>query len=80
VGLRPEDVVVADARDRSLTVDIDFVEELGATRLLHGLFAGQTIVLQVPASHAAAGAGKVGFSVPPAAIHVFDAESGTRLN
>ena len=80
VGLRPEDVVVADARDRSLTVDVDFVEELGATRLLHGRFAGQGIVLQVAASHKASGAGKVGFSVPPAAIHVFDAGTGGRLN
>ena len=80
VGLRPEDVAVADARDRSLTVDIDFVEELGATRLLHGSFAGQAVVLQVAASHAAAGAGKVGFSVPPTAIHVFDAADGQRLN
>jgi sn-glycerol 3-phosphate transport system ATP-binding protein len=80
VGLRPEDVVVADARDRSLTVDIDFVEELGATRLLHGKFAGQTIILQVQASHVAQGAGKVGFSVPPSAIHVFDASTGSRLN
>ncbi len=80
IGLRPEDVVVADARDRSLTVDIDFVEELGATRLLHGLFAGQPVILQVQASHAAQGAGKVGFSVPPSAIHVFDSETGKRLN
>jgi sn-glycerol 3-phosphate transport system ATP-binding protein len=80
VGLRPEDIVVADARDRSLTVDIDFVEELGATRLLHGKFAGQPIILQVQASHVAQGAGKVGFSVPPSAIHVFDASNGSRLN
>jgi sn-glycerol 3-phosphate transport system ATP-binding protein len=80
IGLRPEDVVVADARDRSLTVDIDFVEELGATRLLHGKFAGQAVILQVQASHAAQGAGRVGFSVPPSAIHVFDAETGQRLN
>jgi sn-glycerol 3-phosphate transport system ATP-binding protein len=80
VGLRPEDVVVADARDRSLTVDIDFVEELGATRLLHGKFAGQAIILQVQAPHSAQGAGKVGFSVPPSAIHVFDAGTGNRVN
>ena len=80
VGLRPEDVVVADARDRSLTVDVDFVEELGATRLLHGNFAGQAIILQVQASHAAAASGKVGFSVPTTALHVFDATTGNRLN
>ncbi len=80
MGLRPEDVTVADARDRSLTMEVDFVEELGATRLLHGSFSGQTVVLQVPASHAATGSGRIGFSAPPDAIHVFDAETGARLN
>jgi len=80
VGLRPEDVAVAAARDRSLTVDIDFVEELGATRLLHGAFAGQPIILQVQASHPTDGPGRVGFSVIPSAIHVFDQATGGRLN
>jgi sn-glycerol 3-phosphate transport system ATP-binding protein len=80
VGLRPEDIIVADERDRSLGVDIEFVEELGATRLLHGKFAAQPIILQVQASHPSQGPGRVGFSVPPSAIHVFDAASGNRLN
>ncbi len=80
VGLRPEDVPVADARDRSLAMNVEFVEELGATRLLHGSFAGQTVVLQVPASMAYGGPGKIGFSVPPAIVHVFDAATGQRLN
>ena len=42
--------------------------------------AGQPILLQVQASQATTGAGRVGFSVPPSAIHVFDADTGTRLN
>eukprot|EP01036_Dinobryon_divergens_P055197 gene55197-73737_t len=80
IGLRPEDIVVADARDRSLTADVEFVEELGATRLLHGRFAGQPIIMQVQTAHAAQGSGKVGFSVPSSAVHVFDATTGSRLN
>jgi sn-glycerol 3-phosphate transport system ATP-binding protein len=80
VGLRPEDIVVADARDRSVTADIEFVEELGATRLLHGRFAGQPVIMQVQASHLVSGSGKVGFSVAAADIHVFDAGTGNRLN
>ncbi len=80
IGLRPEDIVVADARDRSLIVDVEFVEELGATRLLHGRFEGQSIIMQVETSHFAQGSGKVGFSLPPACVHVFDASSGMRLN
>jgi sn-glycerol 3-phosphate transport system ATP-binding protein len=80
VGLRPEDIVVADARDRSITANIEFVEELGATRLLHGRFDGQAVIMQVQATHGADGAGKVGFSVDPSSIHVFDAGTGNRLN
>jgi sn-glycerol 3-phosphate transport system ATP-binding protein len=80
VGLRPEDIVVADARDRSITANVEFVEELGATRLLHARFEGQSMIMQVQATHGADGAGKVGFSVEPSAIHVFDAETGNRLN
>jgi sn-glycerol 3-phosphate transport system ATP-binding protein len=80
IGLRPEDIVVADARDRSMTVEVEFVEELGATRLLHGKFAGQPIIMQVQTAHLAQGSGKVGFSVPPSAVHVFDAATGSRLN
>jgi sn-glycerol 3-phosphate transport system ATP-binding protein len=80
VGLRPEDIVAADARDRSHFIDIDFVEELGATRLLHGRFARQAVVVQVPTAQAFADETKVGFSIAPAAVHVFDAKSGERLN
>ncbi len=80
VGLRPEDIVAAEARDRSHAVTIDFVEELGATRLLHGRFADQTVVVQVPTSLTFSDEAKVGFSVAPAAVHVFDAKSGERLN
>jgi sn-glycerol 3-phosphate transport system ATP-binding protein len=80
VGLRPEDIVAADARDRSHVIGVDFVEELGATRLLHGKFADQTVVVQVPTAQAFSDETKIGFSIAPAAVHVFDAKSGERLN
>jgi sn-glycerol 3-phosphate transport system ATP-binding protein len=80
VGLRPEDIIAADARDRSHAIDIDFVEELGATRLLHGKFADQAVILQVPTAQVFADQKRIGFSIPPAAVHVFDARTGERLN
>jgi sn-glycerol 3-phosphate transport system ATP-binding protein len=80
VGLRPEDIVAAEAKDRSHVITVDFVEELGATRLLHGRYADQTIVAQVPAAQTFSDEAKVGFSVAPAAVHVFDAKTGERLN
>jgi sn-glycerol 3-phosphate transport system ATP-binding protein len=80
VGLRPEDIVAADARDRSHVITVDFVEELGATRLLHGRFADQTVVIQVPTAQVFSDEARIGFSIAPAAVHVFDAKSGERLN
>jgi sn-glycerol 3-phosphate transport system ATP-binding protein len=80
VGLRPEDIIAADARDRSHVITVDFVEELGATRLLHGMFAEQRIVVQVQAAQGFVGDKSIGFSIDPAAVHVFDTESGERLN
>jgi len=44
VGLRPEDVQAGGAPGfSSLTMDVDFVEELGATQLFHGKVAGAVI-------------------------------------
>jgi sn-glycerol 3-phosphate transport system ATP-binding protein len=80
VGLRPEDIIAADARDRSHAIAIDFVEELGATRLLHGKFADQAVILQVPTAQVFADNTRIGFSIPPAAVHVFDGKTGERLN
>jgi sn-glycerol 3-phosphate transport system ATP-binding protein len=80
VGLRPEDIVAAEARDRSHVIAVDFVEELGATRLLHGKFADQAVVVQVPTAQAFSDASKVGFSIAPSAVHVFDPKTGERLN
>jgi sn-glycerol 3-phosphate transport system ATP-binding protein len=80
VGLRPEDIVAADPRDRSHAISIDFVEELGATRLLHGNFEGQGLVVQAPTSQNVASDGRIGFSIAPSAVHIFDPMSGERLN
>ncbi|MGL5136806.1 MAG: sn-glycerol-3-phosphate import ATP-binding protein UgpC [Beijerinckiaceae bacterium] len=80
VGLRPEDIAAADPRDRSHAICIDFVEELGATRLLHGTFEGQGLVVQAPTSQNVASDGRIGFSIASSAVHVFDPASGERLN
>jgi sn-glycerol 3-phosphate transport system ATP-binding protein len=40
VGLRPEDLHHASDSKTGIRVDIDFVEELGATQLFHGRIAG----------------------------------------
>jgi sn-glycerol 3-phosphate transport system ATP-binding protein len=79
VGLRPEDIATAEARDRSLSLTVDFTEELGATRLLHGKLGDQTLVIQTPASQPLAPGSQVGFSIDPANLHLFDAKTTRRI-
>ncbi|GLO71830.1 sn-glycerol-3-phosphate import ATP-binding protein UgpC 1 [Phaeobacter inhibens] len=75
LGIRPEDVqLVAEG---GLAIDVELIEELGAHRLLHGKLGGQPFTIHVlkdipvdPGTHQ--------ISVDPAAICLFDAESGQR--
>ncbi len=90
VGIRAEDVLLAAMsadgirQAGTLTLDIDFVEELGATRLLHGQVGDEAFIVQVPAVEATnaskAGIGPLTVKVPASAIHLFDAASGLRIN
>ena len=74
LGMRPEDVVAgADGFD----MEVEFSEELGAARLYHGHLAGEPIVLQVASGGAVPG--RMAFEVPVSAVHLFDAETGLRL-
>jgi sn-glycerol 3-phosphate transport system ATP-binding protein len=58
----------------------EFAEELGAARLLHGAFAGQQAVAHVAAHDDIEAGDPVSFLVDPADLHLFDAESGKRLD
>jgi multiple sugar transport system ATP-binding protein len=81
VGLRPEDLVIAKA---GIEVEIDVVEELGADAYLYSsakLGGGMAeIVARVDAvNHPNAGQ-KVTLAPQGGVTHVFDIESGDRLN
>ena len=81
VGIRPEKLSVAD---KGLVVDVDVVEELGSDGYLYGraqLDGAETnVVVRVdPIDHPRNG-DKIHLSADSAAVHVFDAESGLRLN
>ena len=81
VGLRPEDLVIAK---QGLEVQIDVVEELGADAFLYGNAkidgANADIVARVSEiDHPKAGA-KVTLAPQGGVTHLFDIESGLRLN
>ena len=78
VGIRPEDVHLAAPGTEQLALRIEFAEELGATRLIHGRIGDTLATVQVPAS-APLSEGTLPLAVDPGAIHLFAPETGARL-
>ena len=79
VGLRAEDIVVGIAAGGMPFVH-EFVEELGATRVIHGTVGDHPIEFVMPT--AAALPDKAGLTLMPASaaiVHLFDSASGKTL-
>jgi sn-glycerol 3-phosphate transport system ATP-binding protein len=76
VGFRPEDLSVTP--DGTLTMQVDFIEELGATQLFHGTLGGAALVIQAPSGVVPADSKSLNLSIDPAKVHLFDPESGLR--
>ncbi len=79
VGIRPEDVRVVEDGGTAFRIDVDFIEELGATQLFHGKIAGDEFVLQAPTGLIAASARQLALTVDATNVHLFDRETGQRL-
>ena len=82
VGIRPEDIVIADVAapsDFKGQVRVDAVELVGAESYVYGSFAnGETVVFRVPGRSGIAVGATIAISAGRAAIHAFDA-AGKRL-
>jgi sn-glycerol 3-phosphate transport system ATP-binding protein len=77
IGIRPEDLRLAQGQPGELSFARDFVEELGATRLIHGSVGDAPLVVAVPAGVADAAASSV--AANPEAVHLFDEATGKSL-
>ena len=79
VGIRPEDLVPAETGDaNTIEIDVAYVEELGAHRLVHGMVSGQKMVASVPGEFPLGETLSV--HVEEHVLHVFDPQTGRRLN
>jgi sn-glycerol 3-phosphate transport system ATP-binding protein len=78
VGVRPEDIHIASGAD-GIPFTPELVEELGATRLLHGNFGSTQIIVAIPASGTTHENKPVRLRIDPAAVHLFDKTSGKSL-
>jgi sn-glycerol 3-phosphate transport system ATP-binding protein len=81
VGVRPEDLQYVPPQTQSggLAFDGEFVEELGATRLFHGLSGGVSLVVAVAASTISEAKKGARVIAEADAVHLFDAETGQSL-
>ncbi len=83
IGIRPEDIVIADATSSSpfkIDVEVAAVELVGAESYVHGEMAdGSAIVFRVPGRSAIEIGEKLRITADPARFHLFDSE-GRRLD
>jgi sn-glycerol 3-phosphate transport system ATP-binding protein len=77
VGLRAEDLTIVSADAAGLAMKLDYVEELGAQRLLHGTVDGQPLVVATAAEDDFAD--QIRVAIEPRDLHYFDAVSGKRI-
>ncbi|KJS09674.1 MAG: glycerol-3-phosphate transporter ATP-binding subunit [Hoeflea sp. BRH_c9] len=79
LGVRPENVGIVDpAHPDALRFDLEFVEELGAGRLLHGKLGDSGLIVHIPHTDPIPG-GDVYVGLPKSALVMFNHETGMRL-
>ncbi|ANH06492.1 sn-glycerol-3-phosphate import ATP-binding protein UgpC [Shinella sp. HZN7] len=78
VGLRAEDLRLHPEGEGSLPFRVDYVEELGAQRLVHGLVGDQPLVAAVSSENPLPAT--VSLSITPSRLHFFDSASGRRID
>ncbi|WP_426186779.1 ABC transporter ATP-binding protein [Microbacterium sp. TWP3-1-2b2] len=84
IGVRPEDITLASATEPGLTMTVDLVEELGADGYLYGhaIIDDERVNLTARVdgrTHPKAG-DTVTATPKPGRLHLFDVDSGERLN
>jgi multiple sugar transport system ATP-binding protein len=81
VGIRPEKLSV---ENQGLVVDVDVVEELGSDGFLYGRAqldgTEQNVVVRVDAINHPKAGDRIHLLADASSVHVFDAETGLRLN
>jgi multiple sugar transport system ATP-binding protein len=78
IGLRPENLTVAP--QGALAGEVMLVEPTGAQTHLHVQVAGQNLIVVVDGAAAIEKHDPIGLSIPPGQVHLFDRNSGLRLN
>ncbi|WP_417411017.1 sn-glycerol-3-phosphate ABC transporter ATP-binding protein UgpC [Hoeflea sp.] len=79
LGVRPENVGIVDrSHPDALRFDLEFIEELGAGRLLHGKLGDSGLIVHIPHTDPIPG-DDVYVDLPKSALLMFDPATGARL-
>ncbi len=81
-GIRPEHIEVVSAKEAQLTIKINVIESLGADSLLYGRVGstGEFLTIRVPGNYYYSTGETIGLKMPSESVHLFDCDSGFRLN
>ena len=77
VGIRAEDLRIALPGEPALTQKVDYIEELGAQRLVHGTVDGKKLTASLSPDIDIGET--LSLTIDPARLHFFDAQTGKRL-
>ena len=78
IGIRGEDLSIAtDPEHAMLRLEVDYVEELGAQRLVHGLLGDQALTAVLPTEVTISG--RMPLAVTVDRLHFFNADTGKRI-
>lgn len=79
LGIRPEQVSASQEENQGLAFDLEFIEELGAARLLHGLLGTEKFVVHQHHDHPKPTSDRLFLRCPEQALHFFDLHFGQKL-
>lgn len=81
LGIRPEKCsIVAAGSLNSIAANVDFVEELGAGKVIHADIDGETFAVCVEDHEQYKPGDLIGLQLPAQDMHLFDIETGLRLD
>ncbi|MBD8555605.1 sn-glycerol-3-phosphate import ATP-binding protein UgpC [Rhizobium sp. CFBP 8762] len=78
VGIRAEDLRLANPGEPAMTLRVDYIEELGAQRLIHGTINGMPLTASVSPDISVGDS--ITLTVQTDRLHLFSPETGKRLN
>ena len=79
IGIRPEHTIVA-TKGPGVAAEVDFIEELGAGRVVHMLVEGEPFAATIGEDLNVAPGDRVSLDLPLEHLHVFNRETGRRID